>query len=126
MFSIAAWNINHIPKQKEVQEAVKSNNLSICAVLETHILQSKLSNICSKVFVKWKWLSNAQKCSRGTHIIVGWDPDMVDIGIIDLSDQVIHCNVNIIRENKQMLRSFVYAGNKHDHRRELWSNLKRH
>lgn len=55
-FSVAAWNIrglNFHPKQKEVQEVVSSNSLSICAVLESHVLLPKLQKICSSVFGGW-------------------------------------------------------------------------
>lgn len=74
MFSLAAWNIrglNQNLKQKEVQEVVAANNLSICAVLETHVLNPKLQSICSYVFGSWNWMSNNQSGSRGTRIIVG-------------------------------------------------------
>lgn len=129
MFSIAAWNIrglNVLPKQKEVQEVMVSNGLSICAVLESHVLLPKLQNVCSRVFSGWDWVSNNQQGSRGTRIIVGWDTNRTNLMVLSKSDQVIHCQVFIIAENKSFFCSFSYAGNSHAHRRELWSNLCMH
>lgn len=126
MFSIASWNIrglNRIPKQKEVLEVVREKELSMCAILESHVDISKLQKECTRVFDRWKWSSNNQLCNRGTRIIVGWDPNVVDIMVLTQTDQVIHCQVQIISDKKMMLCSFIYAGNNIAHRRELWQNL---
>lgn len=98
----------------------------MCAILESHVDISKLQNVCSKVFTNWVWTSNNQYCQRGTRIILGWDPDYVDVMLLNQSDQVLHCQVRIIAVNKVLFCSFVYAGNKIQHRRELWRSLKMH
>ena len=57
MFSIASWNIrglNHSPKQKEVRQVVNENNLSVCAVLESHVDASVVYDTCRKVCRRWK------------------------------------------------------------------------
>ncbi|GJZ58423.1 uncharacterized mitochondrial protein-like protein, partial [Tanacetum coccineum] len=48
MFSVAAWNIrglNRALKQLEVWQVVNENQLSICAILESHVDLSLLSNV---------------------------------------------------------------------------------
>lgn len=70
-------------------------------------------------------MSNNQQGSRGTRIIVGWDMNRTNLMVLSQSDQVIHC-VFIIVDNKSFFCSFVYAGNSHAHRKELWSNLCMH
>lgn len=58
MFSVVSWNIwglNRVPKQKEVQDVIRDNSLSICAILESHVDISKLQNVCNKVFFRWTW-----------------------------------------------------------------------
>nr|GEV23777.1 hypothetical protein [Tanacetum cinerariifolium] len=50
---IASWNIqglNRTPKQSGVWQVVSENNLSICAILESHVDLTTLSSVCSKVF----------------------------------------------------------------------------
>ncbi|GKA98105.1 hypothetical protein Tco_0825999 [Tanacetum coccineum] len=72
--SLAAWNIrglNRTPKQSEVPQVVNENQLSVCAILESHVDLSALSKVCSKVFCSWDWTSNASLCPFGCRIIVG-------------------------------------------------------
>ncbi|GJS33012.1 retrovirus-related pol polyprotein from transposon TNT 1-94 [Tanacetum coccineum] len=48
MFSVAAWNIkglNRALKQLEVRQVVNENQLSVCAILESHVDLSLLSNV---------------------------------------------------------------------------------
>lgn len=89
---------------------VVDSGLSICAILESHVEISKLQKVCMNVFKNWLWSSNNQYCSRGTRIIVGWDPNVVDLMIISQSDQVMHCQVRMIAENKYFFSSFVMKG----------------
>ncbi|GKB66738.1 hypothetical protein Tco_0928150, partial [Tanacetum coccineum] len=66
MFSIAAWNIrglNRTPKQSEVHQVVSENQLSVYAILESHVDVSLLSDVCSWVFKSWEWTSNANLCN---------------------------------------------------------------
>lgn len=86
---------------------VKENGLSMCVILESHVDITKLQKVCSKVFDRWLWTSNNQYCSRGTRIIMGWDPNEIDVMVLAQSDQVLHRQVRIIRENKMLFCSFI-------------------
>ncbi|GJX66944.1 putative reverse transcriptase domain, reverse transcriptase zinc-binding domain protein [Tanacetum coccineum] len=55
---IQSEGLNHPLKQSEVPQVVNENNLSICAILESHVEVSSLANVCSKVFQTWEWTSN--------------------------------------------------------------------
>ncbi|GKC12074.1 RNA-directed DNA polymerase, eukaryota, reverse transcriptase zinc-binding domain protein, partial [Tanacetum coccineum] len=82
MFSIASWNIrglNRSPKQKEVHQVVNENNLSVCAILESHVDVAIIYDTCKKVCKRWKWTSNGSLCPKGTRIILGWNDDLVDV-----------------------------------------------
>lgn len=46
--------------------------------------------------------------------------------VVHQSDQVMHCWVQIIANNKWVYCSFVYVGNKYTQRRELWKELSMH
>ncbi|GJU66176.1 trichome birefringence-like protein 3 [Tanacetum coccineum] len=66
--SVAAWNIRglkSVPKQSEVRQVVNENQLSVCAILESRVDLSSLSNVCSRVFKTWDWTSNANLCTKG-------------------------------------------------------------
>lgn len=109
-----------------MKEVVYNNKLSVCAILETHVIAPKLKKICDKVFGNWKWTSNQMSCDRGTRIILGWNPNDVYIMILNQTNQVLHCLVNLINDKKQLYCSFVYAANKPIERRHLWKALHLH
>ncbi|GJU69972.1 polypyrimidine tract-binding protein homolog 2 isoform X1 [Tanacetum coccineum] len=61
MINVASWNIrglNFTPKQNEVRQVISENNLSVFAILESHVVKSKLMKMCSLVFRHWDWTSN--------------------------------------------------------------------
>ncbi|XP_071699632.1 uncharacterized protein [Rutidosis leptorrhynchoides] len=74
----------------------------------------------------WYWSSNSSLCQGGTRIIIGWDPDVVDIMVIAMSDQAIHCLVKARNDTQQFYVSFVYGHNYYVQRRVLWCELGMH
>ncbi|GJW40181.1 hypothetical protein Tco_0066026 [Tanacetum coccineum] len=82
MCNIASWNIrglNFSPKQREVKQVIFENQLSVCAILESHVSDSNLEKLCSRVFRHWEWTSNSLSCTKGSRIIVGWNRNDVDL-----------------------------------------------
>ncbi|GJZ14300.1 RNA-directed DNA polymerase, eukaryota, reverse transcriptase zinc-binding domain protein [Tanacetum coccineum] len=129
MFSIAAWNIrglNRTPKQSEVRRVVSENQLSACAILESHVDISLLSDVCSRVFKSWEWTSNANLCTKGCRIILGWNIDVVNIMVLSQSNQAMHVKIIHKATSKIMFCSFIYAGNLPAERRLLWAELDLH
>ncbi|XP_022041041.1 uncharacterized protein LOC110943590 [Helianthus annuus] len=128
MGTLAAWNIrglNQPLKQSEVRHFIAENQLSICAVLESHVDVNKLNKICEKVFRNWKWTSNGDMCSRGMRVILGWNAEDIDLMVIAQSDQVIHTQLLFKSVKKKIFCSFVYAENKYQDRRSLWDDLSK-
>ncbi|GKF44698.1 RNA-directed DNA polymerase, eukaryota, reverse transcriptase zinc-binding domain protein, partial [Tanacetum coccineum] len=129
MFSVAAWNIrglNRAPKQLEVHQVVNENQLSMCAILESHADLSSLSNVCSRVFKTWDWTSNANLCNKGCRIILGWNTDVVNILVLSQSNQAMHVKILHKATNNVIFCSFIYTGNLPSERRHLWSDLGMH
>ncbi|XP_071712936.1 uncharacterized protein [Rutidosis leptorrhynchoides] len=80
----------------------------------------------SYVFPSWNWSSNNQVCKRGTRIIISWDPGIVQLMILNVTDQVIHCFAKSVDNEWQMFVSFIYADNGYIRRRVLWADLQKH
>ncbi|XP_071719190.1 uncharacterized protein [Rutidosis leptorrhynchoides] len=93
---------------------------------ESHVDVIKLSNVCASVFHSRQWTSNSSMSNGGTRIIMGWNPLIVNVIVIDFSDQVIHCLIHLVGDNKRMYVSIVYAKNYYIHRRSVWDNLCKH
>nr|XP_043625572.1 uncharacterized protein LOC122596998 [Erigeron canadensis] len=129
MGSIASWNIrglNRPLKQSEVRQVVKDNNLNVCAILESHMDVSRLFKACKKICRSWDWTSNGGLCTKGTRIILGWNPEVVDAMVLSQTNQVMHVQLMFKVDKKAMFCSFVYADNDYKDRRSLWQNLEVH
>ncbi|GKA68714.1 RNA-directed DNA polymerase, eukaryota, reverse transcriptase zinc-binding domain protein [Tanacetum coccineum] len=129
MFSITAWNIrglNYAFIQLDVRQVVNENNLSVCAILESHVDISALSNVCSKVFRNCEWSSNASLFSKGCRIIIGWNKDVVDALIISQTSQAVHVKLIHKADKNVIFSTFIYASNDPKERRHLWRDLGFH
>ncbi|GJX57723.1 sodium/hydrogen exchanger 6, partial [Tanacetum coccineum] len=94
--------LNRAPKQKEVCQVVNENNLSICAILESHVDVAVVYDTCKK------------------------NDDIMDVIIMAQTNQVMHVQINIRADNKVLFCSFIYADNYYVDRRALWNNLDAH
>ncbi|GJW77890.1 hypothetical protein Tco_0139572 [Tanacetum coccineum] len=75
---------------------------------ESHVLKPKLQKLCASVFRKWKWTSNEVSCAKGSRIILGWNPDIVNVVIIAFNDQVMHaCIVLKMKTKNYSVPSFT-------------------
>ncbi|GKC14696.1 RNA-directed DNA polymerase, eukaryota, reverse transcriptase zinc-binding domain protein, partial [Tanacetum coccineum] len=119
-------NIKNTGASTPAQTVVNENNLSVCAILESHVDVAIVYDTCKKVCSRWKWTSNGSLCSKGSRIILGWNDDIVDVMIMSQTNQVMHVQVNTRADHKTLFCSFVYADNYYIDRRELWNNLVGH
>nr|GEV80291.1 sugar transport protein 13 [Tanacetum cinerariifolium] len=118
--------LNFSPKQNEVRQVISGNNLSVCAILESHVANSNLHKTCSLVFRHWDWSSNGAWCDKGTRIILDWNHNEVDVMVLTQDDQGVHTRVWLKKEKKELFCSFIYAHNECFKRRSLWAALSLH
>ncbi|GKB48843.1 hypothetical protein Tco_0899596, partial [Tanacetum coccineum] len=76
-----------------------------------------------EVFKRWNWTSNNLSCMKSSRIIMGWNPDILNVVVIASDDQVMHTCVLFKADKKEVVCSVVYAHNNYIHRRALWKNL---
>ncbi|GKA80716.1 hypothetical protein Tco_0787408, partial [Tanacetum coccineum] len=107
-------------------EPMLKNQLSVCAILESHVDVSALSNVCSKVFKFWEWTSNASLCAKCCRIILGWDSEVVNVLVVSMTNQALHAKVFHKATNQSLYCSFIYAANSPIERRQLWADLGCH
>ncbi|GJX75384.1 RNA-directed DNA polymerase, eukaryota, reverse transcriptase zinc-binding domain protein [Tanacetum coccineum] len=93
----------------ENEDVSNEDNYSFCGLLETHVKKKNLSRVCNRVLGNWDWVSNFYSCASGTRIIVGWDPNRVNVFILDQTPQVIHCFIEPSNGDPGFYCSFVYA-----------------
>nr|GEX73376.1 hypothetical protein [Tanacetum cinerariifolium] len=74
-------------EEEEVRQVVNENNLSDCAILESHVDVVAVYDTCKKVCSRWKWTSNGSLCVKGSRISLGWNGDLVDVMIMAQTNQ---------------------------------------
>ncbi|GJR89610.1 uncharacterized protein Tco_0213621 [Tanacetum coccineum] len=124
-------NFQYRPKEKEkkkqaVNSEVKntsSNPFDALAGME-EIDANDDKGVCKNVFRSWEWTSNGNLCDKGSRIILGWDPGVVDLMVLAQTNQVLHTKIVFKKDQKTICCSFIYAHNRYTLRRELWHNLK--
>ncbi|PWA66459.1 RNA-directed DNA polymerase, eukaryota, Reverse transcriptase zinc-binding domain protein [Artemisia annua] len=128
MLSVTSWSIrgNHSLKQEEVRPVVNENNFIVFAILETYVDVSVVYETCRKVCHRWKWTSNGILYDKGSHVILGWNDDIVDAMVIAQNNQVMHVHVNMKADNKALFCSLVYVDKYYIDHRALWMNLNMH
>ncbi|KAJ9557048.1 hypothetical protein OSB04_011662 [Centaurea solstitialis] len=92
---------------------------------ESHVHVDALKDVCDRTFGRWSWYSNQMHCMHGTRIIVAWDLRKVDVVLLEMNDQVLHCEVRLHGVPDPFLCSFVYGANQRTTRRILWSSLRK-
>ncbi|GKB93010.1 RNA-directed DNA polymerase, eukaryota, reverse transcriptase zinc-binding domain protein [Tanacetum coccineum] len=129
IFKAFAWNVRGLintPNQDQVIQLLREDTYSLYGLLETHVKKKNLSRICNRLLRNWEWVSNVSSCTGGTRIIVGWDPNSVNVMVLDQSSQVLHCFVEPVNEESSLFCSFVYTAVHTVDRISLWKALHKH
>lgn len=119
------WNVRGINKpfkQKEVSLFHKKSKLSVAGLLETRVKEVKANKIVPKVARGWSWVSNYQVAQNG-HIWALWREELVDLQVLQIHEQFIHCKITDRRSDFDTLITFVYGKNNIEDRKSLWTAL---
>ncbi|GJW00228.1 RNA-directed DNA polymerase, eukaryota, reverse transcriptase zinc-binding domain protein [Tanacetum coccineum] len=87
-------------KQDEIVKLIQEEKLQICAVLETYL--------------------------KSCRIMVGWNDDMSNIGVVHMARQSMLVRVETRGENLRLYGTFIYASNSGLERKDLWEDLERY
>ncbi|GKC02761.1 RNA-directed DNA polymerase, eukaryota, reverse transcriptase zinc-binding domain protein [Tanacetum coccineum] len=120
------WNIKGLgnrSKQNAVKDLIVDEKLSICAVLETRLKDAKVKRIGNRVFGRWTWYDNVMECNKGCRVLIGWNSELIQCGIIHASDQAVLCLFDIQNSNQRLFCTFIQAEISGKLRRKLWANL---
>ncbi|GJR70349.1 RNA-directed DNA polymerase, eukaryota, reverse transcriptase zinc-binding domain protein [Tanacetum coccineum] len=121
-------------KSQPVTNIISSKMNDTSSLLTSNSFESLMNNDTENMFVSsstivmdgWKWTSNEMACSKGSRIILGWNPDIVNVVIISFNDQVMHVCIVFKAKKKELFCLFIYAHNRYIQRRDLWNNLSIH
>ncbi|GJY24300.1 RNA-directed DNA polymerase, eukaryota, reverse transcriptase zinc-binding domain protein [Tanacetum coccineum] len=101
----------------------ESEQIQVCAVLETRLKNKKLHSTCDNLFNGWSWVSNMKECDKGCRIVVGCDNSDTCVQVINMTSQYLFCVISSARYQYKCFYTFVYAANDGIGRRRLWNEL---
>ncbi|XP_022031976.1 uncharacterized protein LOC110933043 [Helianthus annuus] len=129
VLKITAWNVrgpSNAANQNALKRHLASDDYKVCGALETHLSQVKLQATCNHIFGSWLWDSNAGMCRGGCRIIISWDPNVVNLMVVDRHPQAMHCFIEPLDSTAGFYCTFVYAHHRMVPRRECWKMLNLH
>ncbi|XP_016515156.2 uncharacterized protein LOC107831867 [Nicotiana tabacum] len=122
---LVTWYIrglNKIPIQKEVKRFIRSNKISMIALLEHKINKKKAIQIIRKITTGWDWLANYEHSSK-RRIWLLWDANEIECLELGKSSQFTHTAVHIKSMNMRFDFTAVYGLHTLEDRRYLWRDL---
>ncbi|KAL2240782.1 UNVERIFIED_CONTAM: hypothetical protein Sindi_0719400 [Sesamum indicum] len=124
MLNIAMWNVRRLNKrdhQLAVKDLVSEYRLHFLGILETRVRLNNIMHIQSFLLPQWKWYVDYN--SVGNRIWLVWDENFVDVHILDMGEQFVHCRVTSRTVNEPFFITVVYGASEVVDRRALWTAL---
>ncbi|KAL0292137.1 UNVERIFIED_CONTAM: hypothetical protein Sradi_7001200 [Sesamum radiatum] len=124
MLNAAVWNVrglNRRDHQIAVRELALNSRLQFLGLLETRVTLPNAARVQNGILPRWKWFSDYN--SAGNRIWLAWDDDFLDIAILDIGVQFVHCRIFIRSSHIYILVTVSYGANDVRSRRELWQAL---
>ncbi|GJW91789.1 RNA-directed DNA polymerase, eukaryota, reverse transcriptase zinc-binding domain protein [Tanacetum coccineum] len=116
--------VKGMEEEDEIVKLIQEEKLQVCVVLKTHLKSKKIGKICDKIFRRWKWFTNMSYCNKGCRIMVGWNDDVISIGVVHIARQSVLVKVETRDGKLSMYGSFIYASNSGLERKDLWKDLE--
>nr|XP_043615711.1 uncharacterized protein LOC122587599 [Erigeron canadensis] len=123
---LAVWNIrgmNNSAKQNEAIKLMRNGKLQVCTFIETHLKLNTIQKAGNKFFGSWEWVSNVQITPTCYRILTRWNPNTVNLMVIDSSKQSLLCSIEVFSSRINFFCSFIYASNNGSERKSLWREL---
>ncbi|PWA65806.1 RNA-directed DNA polymerase, eukaryota, Reverse transcriptase zinc-binding domain protein [Artemisia annua] len=109
--------------ENEVRKLIRNENLSVCAVLETHMKKDRIGKVGERLFGNWNWQNNIHVSKKGCRIMVGWDNNKVECNLIHCTGQAMLYLIEVFQTHIKFFCTFIYAANSGRDKRELWKDL---
>lgn len=114
--------LNKSTRHMEISADIKKLQVSCVALLETRVKEVNKDKIRRQFGSMWDWLDNYTMHING-RIWLLWQPSVMDIRLVQCSDQYMHCEVLGMDGKFQYWLTIIYAHNQLDCRRKLWQDL---
>lgn len=103
-----------------MKQLVAAHGISVIGLVETKVQARSARRIRDSMLPQWNFVDNNTSLGR---VWVAWNPNVVQLVVRGLNDQVIHCSVMLIEDGSWIDVSVVYGQNTVRHRRFMWRSL---
>ncbi|KAL2224854.1 UNVERIFIED_CONTAM: hypothetical protein Sindi_2939200 [Sesamum indicum] len=125
MLNLAVWNVRGLNKrdhQLALKDLISEYRLDFMGILETRVRINNIMHIQSVLLPHWKWF--VDYATVGNRIWVAWDDNVMDVHILDLGNQIMHCRVTHRTDSESLIITIVYGASEMIDRRSLWNTLE--
>ncbi|KAL2251916.1 UNVERIFIED_CONTAM: hypothetical protein Sindi_2313900 [Sesamum indicum] len=103
--------------QLAVKDLVSEYRLHFMGILDTRVQFNNIMHIQSFLLPHWKWF--VDYVFVGNRIWVTWDDNVVDVHILELGNQFVHCRVTNRADSESLTITVVYGASKMIDLREI-------
>ncbi|KAL0294091.1 UNVERIFIED_CONTAM: LINE-1 reverse transcriptase [Sesamum radiatum] len=124
MICAATWNVrglNEVAHQRAVGQLVGEFNIKFLGLLETRVRVTNAPLVQKYTLPSWRWFVDYTE--TGSRIWLAWCDDEVQVEILAVNTQFIHCRLTNKRAHTKCLITVLYGENEVIKRRELWQGL---
>ncbi|KAL2247990.1 UNVERIFIED_CONTAM: hypothetical protein Sindi_2651300 [Sesamum indicum] len=125
MLNLAVWNVRGLNKrdhQLALKDLISEYRIDFMGILETRVRINNVMHIQSFLLPHWKWF--VDYATVGNRIWVAWDDNVVDVHILDLGNQFMHCRVTHRADSESLIITIVYGASEMIDRRSIWNTLE--
>ncbi|KAK4384548.1 hypothetical protein Sango_3049100 [Sesamum angolense] len=121
MIKAASWNvrgINGVAHQRSVVQLVREFQLQFLGLVETRVRVQNAVTVQHSILQNWSWFTDYN--GPGGRIWLAWLPSEVEVDILQVDNQYIHCKVTNKKEHTKCLITVIYGEYDLIPRRSLW------
>lgn len=119
--------LNAPNKQKDSKLLCNEEQVGLTCLLETKIKKAKIDQVVQKIFGGWQYITNLESHYNGRILII-WRQDYYKVIPVQITAQMVTCEVQFIPQQMTFMLSVIYAFNtkeerRKEERRSLWENI---
>ncbi|KAK4381498.1 hypothetical protein Sango_2962400 [Sesamum angolense] len=110
MIKVAAWNVrglNGIDHQRAVENLVREHGIQFFGLIETRVNVANVQRIRSKFLTSWSWFDDYNGPTG--RIWLAWCNLEINVDILWVDNQIIHCQAMYKRTHTKCLISVLYV-----------------
>ncbi|KAL2252838.1 UNVERIFIED_CONTAM: hypothetical protein Sindi_0078500 [Sesamum indicum] len=105
-----------------LKDLVSEYRLHLLGILETRVRLNNVIHIQSFILPQWKWFVDYDSVEN--RICLAWDENFIDVHILNVGEQFVHCRVTYRVVDEPIFITVTYGASEVIARRTLWTTLK--